>query len=118
MSGQAIDPPADETPKERKARLRKEAERVSEKIDEQIRQERELSKMKKVVKVLLLGQAESGMSGHFLCVTLALPLLCCKPLQANQSLLKVHSYHFYIAIIELMFSRRLANDVFCGMPGR
>lgn len=56
-------PPADETPSERQERLIKEAEqkRVSDAIDEQIRQERQiLQKQKSVIKILLLGQSESG----------------------------------------------------------
>lgn len=60
-----LSPPADESPEEREARERAETEarRVSETIDEQLRQERiALKKKKKPVKVLLLGQSESGMS--------------------------------------------------------
>ncbi|KAG6377714.1 guanine nucleotide binding protein, alpha subunit [Boletus reticuloceps] len=58
-------PPRDETPEAKEARERAEAEarRVSDDIDEQLRQERIASKkMKKPVKVLLLGQSESGKS--------------------------------------------------------
>ena len=60
------DPPPNETPPERLARLAREAEekRVSDEIDEGLR--REKAKMKKeregLVKVLLLGQSESGKS--------------------------------------------------------
>jgi len=56
---------ASETPEERRARLEAEAEakRVSEQIDEELRQERErLKRSKGDVKLLLLGQAESGKS--------------------------------------------------------
>ncbi|KAJ6513044.1 guanine nucleotide-binding protein [Mycena sanguinolenta] len=56
---------ATETPEERRARLEEEAEakRVSEQIDEELRQERERMKRSKGdVKLLLLGQAESGKS--------------------------------------------------------
>lgn len=56
-------PPRNETPAEKDARERKEAEakRVNDEIDEQIRQEKNaLRKRKKPVKVLLLGQSESG----------------------------------------------------------
>lgn len=59
----AIAPPKDETPKEKETREQAEIEarRISEDIDEQIRQERTvLKKKKKPVKVLLLGQSESG----------------------------------------------------------
>ncbi|KAH7928044.1 G-alpha-domain-containing protein [Leucogyrophana mollusca] len=55
-------PPPDETPEDRERREGAEAEarRVSEAIDEQIRQEKiALKKKKKPVKVLLLGQSES-----------------------------------------------------------
>ncbi|KAJ7928843.1 guanine nucleotide-binding protein [Mycena leptocephala] len=56
---------ASETPEERKARLEAEAEakRVSEQIDEELRLEREkLRRSRGDVKLLLLGQAESGKS--------------------------------------------------------
>ena len=58
----ACAPPPNETPQEKDARERREAEarRVSEEIDEQIRIEKAARKKKKPVKVLLLGQSESG----------------------------------------------------------
>ncbi|RDB19716.1 Guanine nucleotide-binding protein alpha-1 subunit [Hypsizygus marmoreus] len=58
-------PPPDETPAQATARLKREldAQRVSDRIDEEIKQERALAKKEKnVVKVLLLGQSESGKS--------------------------------------------------------
>jgi hypothetical protein len=58
-------PPTDESPEEKEARecVETEARRVNDSIDEQLRQERmALKKKKKPVKVLLLGQSESGMS--------------------------------------------------------
>jgi hypothetical protein len=61
----AIAPPKDETPQEKDTREQAEIEarRISDAIDEQIRQERTaLKKKKKSVKVLLLGQSESGAS--------------------------------------------------------
>ena len=60
----AIAPPQDETPDARAARLRTEAEarRVSDEIDEQLKQERASRRRQRpCVKVLLLGQSESGM---------------------------------------------------------
>lgn len=60
---QALAPPPDETDEQRAERLQKEerARRVSDEIDEQIRQERAaLKKQKRPIKVLLLGQSESG----------------------------------------------------------
>ncbi|KAK0223438.1 guanine nucleotide-binding protein [Armillaria fumosa] len=62
---EALRPPPTETEAERFARLQAEAEakRISEQIDEDLRQERENLKRKKTdVKLLLLGQAESGKS--------------------------------------------------------
>ncbi len=59
----ALEPPANETSKERAVREAKEAEarRVSERIDEQIKSEKQAkSRSKAQVKVLMLGQAESG----------------------------------------------------------
>ncbi|KAH9481235.1 Guanine nucleotide-binding protein alpha-4 subunit [Psilocybe cubensis] len=61
----AMKPPSTETDSERALRLEAEAEakRVSEQIDEDLREERErLKKKKSDVKLLLLGQAESGKS--------------------------------------------------------
>ncbi|CAA7269764.1 unnamed protein product [Cyclocybe aegerita] len=58
-------PPPGETPSERAVRQAKEAEakRVSDLIDEQLKAEKQaLKKEKYVVKVLLLGQSESGKS--------------------------------------------------------
>lgn len=57
-------PPSDESLEAKQVRERAEADarRVSDSIDEQLRQERiALKKKKKPVKVLLLGQSESGM---------------------------------------------------------
>ncbi|KAF5366805.1 hypothetical protein D9758_006576 [Tetrapyrgos nigripes] len=59
----AIAPPDDETPDEKEAREFAEAEalRVSNEIDEQIRRERDRErKRRRPVKLLLLGQSESG----------------------------------------------------------
>jgi guanine nucleotide-binding protein alpha-1 subunit len=55
--------PLNETPQERAAREAKEAEakRVSDQIDEQLKADRAaFKKQKNIVRVLLLGQAESG----------------------------------------------------------
>ena len=59
----AIAPPPDETAEQREARLSAEAEAkiVSERIDEQLKAERAAQrKRSQTVKVLLLGQSESG----------------------------------------------------------
>ena len=60
----AIAPPPNETAEQRDARLNAEAEarRISEKIDEQLRTEKATQRKKRsqTVKVLLLGQSESG----------------------------------------------------------
>ena len=58
-------PPADETPDERAKRLSEEhdAAKRSQDIDEALAVEkREMEKRNKMIKVLLLGQAESGKS--------------------------------------------------------
>ena len=62
----ALAPPPDETVEEREVRLNKEAEaqRVSDLIDESLRAERASWKKRKVLKVLLLGQSESGEYPH------------------------------------------------------
>ncbi|KAH7907599.1 guanine nucleotide binding protein, alpha subunit [Hygrophoropsis aurantiaca] len=58
-------PPQDESPEERNVRLQQqqEAQRVSREIDESLQESKKLyDKKKKAIKVLLLGQAESGKS--------------------------------------------------------
>lgn len=59
----ALEPPPNETVEEKNAREAKEAEakRVSDLIDESIKNDKAaMKKEKEVVKVLLLGQSESG----------------------------------------------------------
>ncbi|OCH86407.1 P-loop containing nucleoside triphosphate hydrolase protein [Obba rivulosa] len=61
----AIAPPPDESPEERAARLRKEADaqRISDEIDERIGQDRAAwRRNKSLFRLLLLGQSESGKS--------------------------------------------------------
>ena len=61
----ALLPPPNETPEQRELRERREleAKKVSDDIDEQLRQEKAaLRKKKQEVKILLLGQSESGKS--------------------------------------------------------
>ena len=60
----ALRPPPDETPEQREHRLRaeEEARKRSENIDAMLRHDRKRSARKKTVKVLLLGQSESGKS--------------------------------------------------------
>jgi guanine nucleotide-binding protein alpha-1 subunit len=58
-------PPEDETPAQKTARQKREldAQRISDQIDEDIRHQRaQIKKEKNIIKVLLLGQAESGVS--------------------------------------------------------
>ncbi|KAF5345566.1 hypothetical protein D9757_013439 [Collybiopsis confluens] len=60
-----VRPPVDETPSERASRKMREAKEklVSDAIDEQIKQDKQaLQKTKGLVKILLLGQSESGKS--------------------------------------------------------
>jgi guanine nucleotide-binding protein alpha-1 subunit len=58
----ALSPPPDELPDAKTIRIRREEEarRVSQAIDEAIRLERQANKKMKIVRVLLLGQSESG----------------------------------------------------------
>jgi hypothetical protein len=60
----ALRPPPDESPEAKSIRLSREEEaaRVSQAIDESIRVERQTNKKNRVVRVLLLGQSESGAS--------------------------------------------------------
>jgi len=57
-------PPPDESPDAKEARLAEEehAKRVSKAIDESIKAEKQILKKQKVVRLLLLGQSESGTS--------------------------------------------------------
>ncbi|KAI0701994.1 G-alpha-domain-containing protein [Cytidiella melzeri] len=59
-----LQPPANESPEEKVKRLAEEAEarRISHEIDEDIKRERALRKKRQIVKLLLLGQSESGKS--------------------------------------------------------
>ncbi|PPQ87940.1 hypothetical protein CVT25_001125 [Psilocybe cyanescens] len=61
---EVLRPPPDETPEERDLRLEREAEakRVSLAIDANIRAERQALRKKRIVRLLLLGQSESGKS--------------------------------------------------------
>lgn len=58
----ALRPPPDESPEARAIRIAREEEarRVSQAIDESIRTERQTNKKFRIVRVLLLGQSESG----------------------------------------------------------
>ncbi len=58
----ALRPPFDESPEEKQERLAKEAEalRISHEIDEEIKKEKSQRKKRQIVRLLLLGQSESG----------------------------------------------------------
>jgi hypothetical protein len=60
---EVLKPPPNETPEERAQRIasEEEARRVSMAIDEAIKAERQMRKKKRVIRLLLLGQSESGM---------------------------------------------------------
>ena len=60
----AMQPPENESIHERDERLKQEAKakKISDDIDEQLKQERNQLKKRKQVRVLLLGQSESGKS--------------------------------------------------------
>lgn len=64
-----LSPPPGETPAQKSERLRMEAEatKLSNKIDEELKAERSALKksQKNVVKILLLGQSESGTSQSY-----------------------------------------------------
>lgn len=61
---EALRPPINETEEDRVIRQAQEAEarRVSQAIDDSIRAEKQAQKKKGIVRLLLLGQSESGMS--------------------------------------------------------
>lgn len=58
----ALRPPIDETEEEKSARLalEEEAKRISQEIDDSIREEKAQRKKSRAVRLLLLGQSESG----------------------------------------------------------
>jgi guanine nucleotide-binding protein subunit alpha len=64
---EVLRPPPDETPEQRTTRLAGEAQakRVSLAIDESIKAEKQLRKKRRIVRLLLLGQSESGQSYLF-----------------------------------------------------
>jgi guanine nucleotide-binding protein subunit alpha len=59
---EVLRPPPDETPEQRQIRLEREAEakRISLEIDATIKAERQARRKKRIVRLLLLGQSESG----------------------------------------------------------
>lgn len=59
---EVLKPPPGETPEAKEVRLAQEekAKRVSKAIDESIKAEKRILKKRKVVRLLLLGQSESG----------------------------------------------------------
>lgn len=63
---EVLRPPPGETEEDRLIRLAQEAEacRISLQIDESLKAERQQQKKKSIVRLLLLGQSESGMSPH------------------------------------------------------
>ncbi|KAI6133659.1 guanine nucleotide binding protein, alpha subunit [Pisolithus croceorrhizus] len=60
----ALQPPENETPADRDRRLlaEQEAKQVSDRIDEMLREEKKEKRLKPEIKILLLGQSESGKS--------------------------------------------------------
>lgn len=76
---EVLKPPQDETPAAKAYRIaqEEEAKRVSQAIDQSIKAERQILKKRKVVRLLLLGQSESGKSlpcvrpPYVFCLTLA-----------------------------------------------
>jgi hypothetical protein len=76
-------PPPNETPEEKAAREEREAEaqRISDQIDDELRVERAaLKKQEQIVKILLLGQSESGKSTsisswEYVCPPVGFPVL-------------------------------------------
>jgi hypothetical protein len=100
----AIAPPPDETPQQRADRERREREAqiISDKIDEGIKKDRlALKKQKNVVRVLLLGQSESGKfltPTQFLILTIAL-------LQESLRPSKVGAFTMISEIIIIIFFR-------------
>lgn len=61
---EALKPPPDESPEERESRLSREEEarQVSLAIDASLKAERQARRKKRIVRLLLLGQSESGLN--------------------------------------------------------
>lgn len=70
---EVLRPPPNETPEQRQIRLTREAEakRVSMAIDASIKAERQVRRRKRIVRLLLLGQSESGKYQSFLLAILS-----------------------------------------------
>lgn len=88
----AIAPPSNETPEERQAReaAEREARRISDEIDEQLNKERvALKRRKRPIKVLLLGQSESGTSRKLFALSPIVTYTILSMLQESQRLSRV-----------------------------
>lgn len=73
---EVLRPPPDETDEQRQIRLENEAEakRISQAIDASLKAERQARRKKRIVRLLLLGQSESGASCTLLTLVLSLIL--------------------------------------------
>ncbi len=98
----ALAPPPNESPNEREQRLRAEAEaqRKSDQIDEVLKAERATLKKRKIMRMLLLGQSESGErflnSYHFITFTHS------DSVKASRRRLKVHIYSGLLSVFPLI----------------
>jgi len=122
----AIAPPQNETPEARAARLRAEAEarRVSDEIDEQLKQERASRRRHRpYVKVLLLGQSESGELSPFspklginhLTVFPSLSRLQANQLRSKVSILPLASFNSHSRSGVTVFLRGPSEFPWCGI---
>nr|GAT53069.1 predicted protein [Mycena chlorophos] len=110
-----LQPPADETPTQRTARLAKEQEekRVSDAIDEDLRKERNDKKKrsKREVKVLLLGQSESGKSTVLKNFRLKYaPAQWKAELRSWRSVIQLNLVHNVVTILDVLSERLAALD--------
>ena len=73
---EVLRPPPDETDEQRQIRLEKEAEakRISQAIDASLKAERQARRKKRIVRLLLLGQSESGACRRLFSVVISLIL--------------------------------------------
>lgn len=100
--------PADESPQERAQRLalELEARRVSDKIDERLRQERIERRNKKIVKILLLGVCDLDIAG---CARVAASDLTYFPpkVKANQESQRLSKTYSYATLHRVYDKRRM-----------
>ncbi len=115
-------PPQDETPEQRVEREQKEtdARKTTEEIDAMLRAEKvAMKKRKKLVKVLLLGQSESGTSFVYSCYRFSIRRLTLMPWAGKSTTLKsALEFPFFALVVNLTTILQTSNSHMRGKRGR